>query len=453
MIARSRIRLAWQTHYVGDLRAVNNELLDTYQLKSLDGILEGPIHRVKIEKKGSKLWVSPSKDNGYDEDWERSHDNGAFREPYDVIIRALGFTFDDSVFNLTSSTNNTARSEQPKDDDTPSEPVKTEEPAANSSGQLTRPKDRRSKKYPSIGHNYESVDSPGLFIAGTASHSLDFRKSAGGFIHGFRYTARALHRLLETRYESSLWPSVTVPRSQLISLILKRVNEASGTYQMFQMLGDIAILSEDGQNVTYIEEFPIHLLHDLHKHTGHPAQTVIAIVMEYGHEFSGPGKDVFRSGRATGDPSEADESNFLHPVMYYYKTLPTETDMANIPPHMSLPRPDSIHHIVEDFHTKFSAPHSHILPTRRWLETVFQEDTRSFYSTTCLELTLTHMQVPQSCREGFLKGAGLEGDLDIRLDLELGNTATGLDLGSSNDLNPANDLTNLGLNLDSSKPL
>lgn len=27
-----------------------------------------------------------------------------------------------------------------------------------------------------------------MFVVGTASHSLDFRKSAGGFIHGFRYT-------------------------------------------------------------------------------------------------------------------------------------------------------------------------------------------------------------------------------------------------------------------------
>lgn len=38
---------------------------------------------------------------------------------------------------------------------------------------------------------------------------------------------------------------------------------------------------------------------------------------------SGPGEDIFRSERATGDPQEAHVSNFLHPVLYYYKTLPT----------------------------------------------------------------------------------------------------------------------------------
>ena len=41
MLGRSRVKLAWATHYVGDLRAVNNGILDTYQLKSLDGLFEG----------------------------------------------------------------------------------------------------------------------------------------------------------------------------------------------------------------------------------------------------------------------------------------------------------------------------------------------------------------------------------------------------------------------------
>ena len=45
--------------------------------------------------------------------------------------------------------------------------------------------------------------------------------------------------------------------------------------------------------------------------------------MEYGIDFSGPGKDIFRSDRATQDPSDAHNSNFLHPVLYYYERLPT----------------------------------------------------------------------------------------------------------------------------------
>jgi len=45
-------------------------------------------------------------------------------------------------------------------------------------------------KYPKIDHSYQSVDYPGLYYAGTATHSLDLHKSAGGFIHGFRYTGK-----------------------------------------------------------------------------------------------------------------------------------------------------------------------------------------------------------------------------------------------------------------------
>lgn len=44
-------------------------------------------------------------------------------------------------------------------------------------------------KYPQIKPSYESRGTRGLFVLGTASHSVDFRKSAGGFIHGFRYTS------------------------------------------------------------------------------------------------------------------------------------------------------------------------------------------------------------------------------------------------------------------------
>lgn len=73
----------------------------------------------------------------------------------------------------------------------------------------------------------------------------------------------------------------------------------------------------------YLEDVPIHLLHELPERTGHNFTDLIAIVLEYGTNFSGPGKDVFRLDRATGEAENAHMSNFLHPVFYYYKTLPT----------------------------------------------------------------------------------------------------------------------------------
>ena len=54
-----------------------------------------------------------------------------------------------------------------------------------------------------------------------------------------------------------------------------------------------------------------------------PVGRIIVLLLEYGKDFSGPGKDIFRGDRATGQPEEAHRSNFLHPVFYYYQRLPT----------------------------------------------------------------------------------------------------------------------------------
>lgn len=376
MVGRSRVRLAWATHYVGDLRAVNNGLLDTYQLKSLDGVLEAGLDEVKLVKQGSKFVVQ-FKDE--DEDSMFPLDNFALREPYDRIVRCLGFSFDTSIFNKT---------------------VKV----ALGKG--------RAKKYPKIGYDYEWAGNPGLFVVGTASHSLDFRKSAGGFIHGFRYTARALHHLLEWRYHQVPWPAVTGPTTQLLTHIVKRINEASGIYQMFGILGDVIILSQNGEEYTYLEEFPINILHRLEVECGYQASRVIAIVMQYGANFSGPGNDIFRVDRATGEPSDAHTSNFLHPVLYYYDTIPTEFQMQRLMKEEILPRPKLMHHIVEDFLTLWDGPVSHILPLRRFLESALGQDMRNFFSESCLEMALTRVSTPVFC-ESYLAGQGLTGSLAL----------------------------------------
>lgn len=100
----------------------------------------------------------------------------------------------------------------------------------------------RAKKFPKIRPDYQSADHAGLYFAGTNTHSLDFRKSAGGFIHGFRYTARALHRVLEHRYHQQKWPSVVLPWRALTNYLIKRMNEADGIYQMFGQLIDVILI-------------------------------------------------------------------------------------------------------------------------------------------------------------------------------------------------------------------
>ncbi|XP_076451217.1 FAD-dependent oxidoreductase domain-containing protein 2-like [Babylonia areolata] len=379
MVSRSRVRLSWETHYVGDLRAVNNALLDTYQLKSLDGLLEAGLSEVMLQKHGDKLTVEPK--DKKEEDFFMV-DNFAMREPYDTVIRCLGFKFDTSVFGNETGIH-------------------------HGHG--------RAKKFLPINHNYELKSKPGIFIAGTASHSLDFRKSAGGFIHGFRYTARALFHLLQWRYEGVPWPSqnLQVPVTQLMSHLLKRMNEASGPYQMFQVLGDVAVFSEDGRTFDYFEEFPINLLHEFFTYTGRPASRVLVAVLEYGPDFSGPGKDIFRYDRATGDPSEAHTSNFLHPVLYYYKMLPTERQMSQRTRKEVLPRPDAMHHIVEDFLTSWDGPESHVAPLRHFLDHVTSLDLRQRFAQPCFLEAMTHGQPSPACVDQYMQGQGLTATPDM----------------------------------------
>ncbi|CAI8049527.1 FAD-dependent oxidoreductase domain-containing protein 2 [Geodia barretti] len=287
MTARSRIKLAYQTHYVGDVRAINNQMIDTYQLKSLDGQFElftgaGTAYIAKDSK--GNLFLSPM-DKSFLDDVETS----IFSFKYDTILRCTGFMFDFSIFNDSVR------------------------PRYSDAGQ---------KKFPLIQPTYEVSGVPDMFIGGIATHSLDYKRSAGGFIHGYRYTARALNRHLEWKYEGVPWPSVSMLSTDLPNYMIKRINEASGPYQMFGVLADVALLRDNG-TVVYLEEVPVQSLPAIHEMTGHKPGRMVIWDFEYGPDYSGPGEDVLREDRAIGDPFQGDNSNFLHPVLYYYISFPS----------------------------------------------------------------------------------------------------------------------------------
>ncbi|KAF4519833.1 hypothetical protein B566_EDAN006847 [Ephemera danica] len=342
------------------ITALNNNLLDTYQLKSLDGLLEASVDGMTLQRRNGKLWVRFN--DTADMVAASEADSFALREGYDDVISCLGFIFDNASMPAMS---------------------------------------RRVPKYPAIKATYESQNIPGLYFIGTATHSLDFRRSAGGFIHGFRYTARALHRLLEWRNHGRRWPARTYHTSQLVNVVVTRINEAAGPYQMFGLLADIILFHNNNTEFTVVPEFPAALLSRLEAMTGLKApEGVIVSVLEYGPDFSGPGKDTFRPDRATGDPLEAHRSNFLHPVFYFYPRLPSETSMIGsdlLGNGVFLPRPARVHHVLEDFLTQWTAPETHVLPLRRFLESCVGADLREFSTEACFLAELTTQQGPLGC--------------------------------------------------------
>lgn len=80
-------------------------------------------------------------------------------------------------------------------------------------------------------------------------------------------TARALSNILAAKYESiaakDLWNArqYSVPRDNhmVAQRIMRRINEASGPYQMFYTLGDGMVLSPEDNvwKLTYLEDIPI----------------------------------------------------------------------------------------------------------------------------------------------------------------------------------------------------
>lgn len=68
----------------------------------------------------------------------------------------------------------------------------------------------------------------------------------------------------------------------------------------------------------------MQMLAQLETLTGRTARHGLFVInMEYGKNFSGPEKDVFFYDRSVAHIEDAWMSNFLHPVIYYYRHLPT----------------------------------------------------------------------------------------------------------------------------------
>lgn len=365
--SRHRMKQAHQTHYVGDLRAINNQLVDTYQLKSLDAFMTFDFDtdkRVGIRKNDAGEFEICFQPN------ETARDNSieARTAVYDRVLLCTGFKFDFSLF-----------------------------------GNSIKQGGVFNNKYPAVKPNYESTETSGMYFAGTNTHSVDYRRSAGGFIHGFRYTTRSLFRHLEWRYHQVPWPYVTLAATDVTDHIIQRINEASALYQMFGVLSDVVFIRDDYTGV-YLEDVPIGAMTDAKGLTGHENGPFIIINYEYGPGFSGPGRDILDDGQGFTLAEQADKCGFLHPVLYYYEKTDDLT-WNNITGKVESGTPPQVHHIAEDLHTDWTARNSHVIPLRRFVESLFKEDLRDYTIDSCFKLFLSHgWSLPLACKQHYLAG-------------------------------------------------
>lgn len=268
----SSIRMAWRSHYVGHLRAVNNNLLDTYQLKSQNALIDGTIDR--IERRDGSYVVTTR--------FVRS--NEAKKElRYDRVIVCTGFRFDPSIFDETC-----------------------------------RPALTLRDRFPAQTPEWASVNVPDLYFAGTLMQVRDFKQSTCGFIHGFRYAVRALHRMLERRYHQAPWPHRRLPAAPdaLTRAVIERVNRTSALWQLFGFMCDLIVPGRDGE-ARFYEELPVDYVHEGELGA---ADSYFTVTLEYGpnHDLHDPfDVSVGRIAQTVADA--AGESRYLHPVIRHYR--------------------------------------------------------------------------------------------------------------------------------------
>ncbi|MFG1839400.1 NAD(P)-binding domain-containing protein [Micromonospora sp. NPDC049175] len=260
------IKLAWQSHYVGHLRAVNNNFLDTYQLKSQNAVLDGTVEQ-----------ISKREDGGFRVLFRYARTVENLRElEYDRVILCTGFRFDASIF-----------------------------------AESGRPELVIDDRFPAQTPAFESVNVPGLYFAGTLSQQRDFKKSTNGFIHGFRYATRALHHILRERHHGQPWPSRRIASTPeaIADSIIARINVTSALWQQFAVLGDV--ITVEGETARYREEVPVAYLRDTE-----PDVFAFLVTLEYGpdHDQVDP-FDITVPRPAENDASAAHDASYLHPVV------------------------------------------------------------------------------------------------------------------------------------------
>jgi thioredoxin reductase len=309
MAGPGSLKLAWQTHFVGHLRAVNNNFLDTYQLKSENALLDGDIQYIRRD----------SPDGPYRVAVKFARVREVVKEiQYDRVILATGFRFDASIF-----------------------------------APECRPELTIKDRFPAQTEAWESTNVPDVYFAGTVTQMRDFKKSTSGFIHGFRYGARALHRIIEQRYHATPWPGRDLPTTSegLADALLARANRTSALWQLFAVMSD-AVLLNPGAAPVHHEEVPVDYLHQA---TGDgvfgPVDRYLTLTLEYGADHDKVNPFDVSAGRVSQQDTSGLDGRYLHPVVRLFQDG----------------KPLAEHHVTENLENEWDSPDVHRAPLVRFL--------------------------------------------------------------------------------------
>ena len=259
---------ALSTHYSGDIRSIYLPFQDTFLLKSLNAvdINNFDLFHIKQEEPNGQYSFIDKIRNDSTYDYYK----------FDKIILCTGWKFDTSIFNFDL--------------------------------ELTP-----NKKYPAIEVNYESSNNTNLFFIGALMHSDDFRKSSGGFIHGFRYLIKHFMNFnYDIPFEKKEFNIITF--EDLISFtkfIIYRINTSSDLYQMFKVLTDIFYFNIENKSILYYQSIKYNL--ELQK----TYDLKFILSLEFGAFVS----DINKIGKKVTNIGTESNSTLIHPVLRIYTSL------------------------------------------------------------------------------------------------------------------------------------
>ena len=274
------LKHAWQTHYVGDVRAAGNAILDMSQLKLLHSVQGITPTKITKEEDGTLRlhyteefphWTNPGISHGW--------------VPVDHVIRCTGWKYLD--------------------------------PDLFAPNVLPQPSDA-SLKYPWLSSTWETTVSD-LYYLGAAMEGRN-RRSPTGFIHGYRYTVRTCFRFTEQRYQG-----VPTPREQfelksvdnlkgLADHLISRISISSALYECYGIMADALVLDTKEQTAELFYELPAdRVMEDPY----FADKKVVLFTLEYGFD-NFPNADL-NSFVRRNDPDRPGCVAYLHPVFRYYE--------------------------------------------------------------------------------------------------------------------------------------
>lgn len=305
VISPTPIKLAWETHFVGHLRAVNNNFIDTYQLKSQNNAIDGTIH--KIEMRDGRYYVTV----------EYLHSDNEIDEiVYDKVLVATGFRFDNSIFDESI----------------------TPELAIND-------------RFPKQTCEWESTNIDDLYFIGAITQQRDFKKYTSAFIHGFRYNVQCLFHILENKYQDISYASTELSANtmDIATQIMERINTSSSLWQQYGFLCDLVTINPKTKETQYYETLSVGYVHESGDWED---EHQFLLTLEFGKPDLSD-QNIFSLKRQRQDEiHRAHEAVLLHPIIrHYYRG-----EMVGV------------HHVIETLEARWNDEELHLKPLMEFLE-------------------------------------------------------------------------------------